>query len=183
MDGPLIPFGGPSPEYPPPDPPLPPATAGTNPLLSRLDPGHGPRLSALPCTLIWATTWMADANTQLAPRLGLPPLEVLSWPDPSDADEGADREAQVAQEAQDLRMGLHWKTRGLVSRAAGRPFIWVDDEITDADRAWVRAHHPGLALLHRVDPRRGLTGPDYAALTDWLRALSGQPSPGDPAPR
>jgi hypothetical protein len=32
--------------------------------------------------------------------------------------------------------GVHWKTRALVARAAGRPFVWVDDEIRDADRGW-----------------------------------------------
>jgi hypothetical protein len=37
------------------------------------------------------------------------------------------------------------------------PIIWVDDGITIADRRWVQAHHPGKALLHRVDPLVGLT--------------------------
>jgi hypothetical protein len=47
--------------------------------------------------------------------------------------------------------------------------VWVDDEVTDADRDWVAAHHPGRALLHRVDARLGLTDGDYAALAAWLR--------------
>jgi hypothetical protein len=42
-----------------------------------------------------------------------------------------------------------------VTWAAGRPFAWVDDEITDADRDWVSAHHGGRALLHRVESFRG----------------------------
>lgn len=50
---------------------------------------------------------------------------------------------------------------------AGRPFAWVDDGITGTDRAWLAAHHPGRALLHRVDARRGLTEADYAALNAW----------------
>ena len=49
---------------------------------------------------------------------------------------------------------------GLVDWTAGRPFIWVDDEITDADRSWVTTHHDGRALLHHVDPRHGLTDAD-----------------------
>ena len=32
---------------------------------------------------------------------------------------------------------LHWKTRALVRTAAGRPFLWLDDESTGLDRAWV----------------------------------------------
>lgn len=157
VDGPLIPFGAAAGAYPAyatgPQPP----GAGANPLLSRIDPEHGPRLAALPCEVIWATTWMADANECIAPRIGLPHLAVVTWPEPSALDE------------QDARNGLHWKTRTLVERAAGRPFAWVDDEVTGTDRAWVAAHHQGHALLHRVDPRQGLTDSDYTVLDSWLR--------------
>jgi hypothetical protein len=120
---------------------------------------------ALPCDLVWATTWMADANACIAPRIGLPQLAMVVWPEPSDEDERAER------------AGLHWKTRALIGWAAGRAFAWVDDEITDTDRAWVSAHHPGQALLHRVDPRRGLTDPDYVALNEWLHQIYGTTHP------
>lgn len=155
VDGPIIPFGGAryqagSPAHGEPCGP------GENPLLSRIDPSLGPRLAALPCDLVWATTWTADANECVAPRLGLPPLPVVDWPEPSGSD------------ARDAPAGLHWKTRTLVGHAAGRPFAWVDDEVTGADRAWVRAHHPGPALLRRVDARLGLTDADFAALGAWL---------------
>ncbi|MDY0812675.1 HAD domain-containing protein [Kitasatospora purpeofusca] len=165
VDGPLIPFGSPD-RYP---------TFATgphspgddaNPLLSRIDPAHGPRLSALPCDLVWATSWMAEANDRIAPRIGLPPLAVVPWPEPSDLD---DLDDLGRLDDQDERHGLHWKTRTLVDWAAGRPFAWVDDEVTDTDRAWVAAHHRAPALLHRVDPRRGLTDGDYAALDAWFR--------------
>ncbi len=69
--------------------------------------------------------------------------------------------------------GIHWKTAALVAYAAGRPFAWVDDEIGADDRAWVAAHHPGRALLHRVDPRRGLTATDYETLTAWAGIPAG----------
>ena len=58
----------------------------------------------------------------------------------------------------------------LVHWAAGRPFAWLDDEITDADRAWTEAHHPARTLLHSVDHRHGLTDADFATLDAWLRA-------------
>jgi hypothetical protein len=54
---------------------------------------------------------------------------------------------------------------------AGRPFIWIDDEITAADRRWVAARHRGRALLHRIDPRTGLTDADFATMARW-------PAPG-----
>ncbi|MET4672720.1 MULTISPECIES: HAD domain-containing protein [Streptomyces] len=157
VDGPLIPFGGTPQQYPEGYPTnraaSGPRTAAAHPLLTRINPANGPRLSALGCELVWATTWMADANECVAPWLGLPPLPVMAWPEDSAEDDAA---------------GLHWKTRALVDRAAGRPFVWVDDEITATDRAWVKSHHGGRALLHRVDPRHGLTNADFAAVAEWL---------------
>lgn len=165
VDGPLIPFGAAPQEYPDGYPTYQtgPELQGpdSNPLLARINPEHGPRLKALPCDLVWATTWMDDANGCVAPRLSLPQLAVVTWPEPSDSDE------------QDERNGLHWKTRTLVDWAAGRAFAWVDDEITETDRAWVCAHHQGHALLHRVDPRRGLTNLDYDTLSEWLHKIAG----------
>ena len=158
VDGPLIPFGATSAQVPHGYPTYPldgmPPGAEANPLLARIDPALGPRLAALPCELVWATTWMADANACVAPRLGLPPLPVVDWPEPSE---------------EDGRARLHWNTRALSRWAAGRSFAWVDDEITDADRAWVAAHHDRPCLLHRVDARLGLTDADFAALSAWLR--------------
>ncbi|WP_432995387.1 HAD domain-containing protein [Dactylosporangium sp. CA-233914] len=119
-----------------------------NPLLARLDPADGPRLLTLGCDLVWATTWGEDANQVIGPLLGLPPLPVVAWGD--EVDTG----------------GLHWKTRDLVAYAAGRPFVWVDDEIGDPDRAFVA----GEALPHRVDGRAGLTAADFAAVRAWLAA-------------
>jgi hypothetical protein len=148
VDGPLIPFGA-SGNPAPAAPRIRPA-AGGNPLLERLDPRHGAWLAALPCDLVWATTWGADANTVIGPLLDLPELPVVDWPDDDEAGP------------------VHWKTRGLVAWACGRPFVWVDDEISAADRDWVAGHHPGPALLHAVDPRRGLTREDVTTIAGWL---------------
>jgi hypothetical protein len=160
VDGPLIPFGAAPHQHPGGHPTYPmgqeSSRAGANPLLARIDPELGPKLAALPCDLVWATTWMADANECVAPRLGLPELPVVTWPEPSEDDE------------RDVRAGLHWKTRALLDWAAGRVFAWVDDEITDRDRAWVSARHGERALLHRVDPCRGLTDADFILLDNWL---------------
>jgi hypothetical protein len=148
VDGTLLPFG---------QSPRPADTTLTGPL-ERLSPGVGLRLAALPCELVWATTWEDDANAELAPRIGLPRLPVVNWPEPSAADE-----------REDQWLGVHWKTRTLVAWAGGRSFAWVDDEITDADRDWVSAHHRGRALLHHVNSSQGLTDADFAALDAWLR--------------
>ncbi|WP_405812704.1 MULTISPECIES: HAD domain-containing protein [unclassified Streptomyces] len=164
VDGPLIPFGGTG-QYPTYQTASEPPGSEAHPLLTRIDPQHGLRLTALSCDLVWATTWMADANQLIAPRISLPQLPVVIWPEPSAIDD------------QDARRGLHWKTRTLVEWAAERPFIWVDDEITEIDRTWVSTHHPGQVLLHRVDARQGLTDVDYIALNAWLRTTRAAVAP------
>ncbi|MFE9021951.1 HAD domain-containing protein [Streptomyces sp. NPDC007808] len=162
VDGTLVPFGADRP-YPRYEPAHPLPESADHPLLSRVDPGLGARLAGLAglgCELVWATTWLDDANACLAPWLGLPALPVVDWPD-----EGGEPGLWPR--------GLHWKTRPLVAWAAGRPFVWVDDEISGTDRAWVAGHHSGPALLHRVDHRHGLTDRDFAVLQEWITAGGG----------
>jgi hypothetical protein len=126
----------------------------SNPQLAKIDLGHGPRLLALPCVLMWATAWMESANEVIAPLLGLPEFPVADLPE-------APEEYEVGV--------LNWKTQALVQAAAGRPFIWVDDSITELDQTWVSTHHRGHALLHRVDSTIGLIDTDFAVIDDWLR--------------
>ncbi|MFD0269982.1 hypothetical protein ACFVGY_25990 [Streptomyces sp. NPDC127106] len=123
----------------------------------RLHPSHGARLLALPFDLAWATTWMDEANTMVAPHIGLPgDLPFIEWPELFARDPD----------------GLSWKTRSLVAWAAGRPFAWVDDMINARDRAWVAAHHPAPALLLRIRPRHGLRDRDFTALGRWAAGIS-----------
>ncbi|WP_250003482.1 HAD domain-containing protein [Actinoplanes sp. M2I2] len=145
VDGPLIPFRARRDERRSGD------EETGNPLLGRLEPADGRRLLELGCRLVWATTWMAEANDVVAPRLGLPALPVVEWPDEDDVP----------------MRGMHWKTAFLTRWADGRPFVWLDDEIGEADRRWVAGRHPGPALLHRVDPAAGLTEADFAAVRRW----------------
>ncbi|WP_255205392.1 hypothetical protein [Actinomadura sp. BRA 177] len=56
--------------------------------------------------------------------------------------------------------------------AEGRPFTWLDDEIGHNDRAWVSAHHPGQALLHRINPQTGITQADYHTVEAWLQSIA-----------
>jgi hypothetical protein len=134
-----------------------PQAAGANPLLARVDPALGPKLLALPCDLVWATTWESEANECLAPLLGLPQLPVVTWLEPSDEPEPA---------------ALHWKTRMLVEWAAGRPFAWLDDEITDADRTWAEAYHPARTF-HLPPPRRPPPRPHHRGLRRPRRLATG----------
>ncbi|MEU9549074.1 HAD domain-containing protein [Streptomyces werraensis] len=126
------------------------------PLRGWLNPEHGRALLRLEYDLCWATTWMDEANRWIAPALGLPGLPFVDFGD------------ALFRERPDR---VHWKTAPLVEHAGGRPFAWVDDEQTEADRAYVDAHHEGPALLHHVDPRIGLRDDDLLALADFAGAL------------
>ncbi|WP_341273919.1 hypothetical protein [Krasilnikovia cinnamomea] len=95
---------------------------------------------------------MGEANEVISPRLGLPELPVVDFPDAEDQ----------------LERGLHWKTMFLTRWAAGSPFVWIDDETTDADQRRVMDNHPGRALVHRVDPTAGLTDTDFSPIRRWL---------------
>lgn len=104
VDGPLIPFGATREQRPDGYPTYTTPETGGNPLLARVNPALGPRLMALPCDLVWATTWESDANEYLAPLLGLPQLPFITWPMPADEPEWG---------------GPHWKTRTLVDWSGG----------------------------------------------------------------
>ncbi|GLP65520.1 hypothetical protein TUSST3_21400 [Streptomyces sp. TUS-ST3] len=131
--------------------------SAVKPLRVWLNPGHGRALLALTdrYDLVWATTWRQEANTFIAPVLGLPPLPVVDWP--TTLVPGPD--------------GTFWKTRHLVTHAAGRPFVWLDDELDHRDQEFVARHHDGRALLRRVDPRVGLRAPDFEAVAGFAREL------------
>ncbi|WP_399895004.1 hypothetical protein ACGH7X_38450 [Streptomyces sp. BBFR51] len=121
------------------------------PLRVWLNPAHGQALLRLDYELCWATTWMADANRWIAPALGLPELPFVDFGDAL---------------LQDRPDGVHWKTGPLVDHANGRPFVWVDDEQSDADQVYVSTHHRAPGLLHHVDPRIGLREDDFRTLAD-----------------
>ncbi|WP_406126442.1 HAD domain-containing protein [Streptomyces canus] len=136
-------------------PGLPPSRV--RPLRVWLNPSHGQSLLKLTdrYDMVWATTWRNEANTFIAPVLGLPPLPFVDWP--TTLTPGPN--------------GTFWKTRHLVNHAGGRPFVWLDDELDDNDREFVAGHHEGPALLHWVDPRVGLRERDFEAVADFARTL------------
>jgi hypothetical protein len=151
VDGTLLPFGGPG-MLPQPRDGKPEDPDTPRPELDFIDPALGPLLLGLGCDLMWATAWMGDANDVIAPRVGLPELLVADLPPYGDHDPNS----------------LGWKTRALVRVAAGRPFVWVDDVITEMDRRFVELEHPGPALLYQVEPSVGLTADGVAEIATWL---------------
>lgn len=68
--------------------------------------------------------------------------------------------------------GTYFKTWEVVRWAKGRPFAWIDDEVTDVDREYVADFHPGPALLLTVNPRLGLLPADFEQLAEWAANLA-----------
>lgn len=118
---------------------------------------HGEQLLALAdrYELMWATTWEHDANRFIGPKLGLPDLPVIEFPSsPSQPD-----------------ARIYYKTPTILTAMAGRPFAWVDDEISTWDEKYVIEHHDAPALLRSIDPVFGLREDDFQALADWAATL------------
>ncbi|MEU9575783.1 HAD domain-containing protein [Streptomyces chilikensis] len=135
-----------------------PGTLPVRPWRLWLNPAHGPALLRQGFDICWATAWMADANRHIGPVLGLPELDFVDFGD------------DLFRERAD---GVHWKTAAIVEHAAGRPFLWVDDETTLLDDLYVAAWSPAPAALHHVDPRVGLRLEDFLALDDLAAGLGG----------
>ena len=128
---------------------------GAEPLRVWLNPAHGPMLLSLPVELVWATTWGRDANEWIGPRIGLPELPVVDWPEGPAA--GTD--------------GRLWKTGPVAAYAGERPFAWIDDQITAADIRWCEQRCPAPTLLLPIDPAVGLRAPDIDRIRGWLGEL------------
>lgn len=131
-----------------------PTPAGwTNPLRVWLNPQHGPMLLKLTglVDLVWATTWVDDANAIIGPLIGLPVLPVIpvgrpQWP------------------------GEHiWKLGAVVEYVAERAFAWFDDDFTPADLAWAakRDADGSPTLFAPIDPRVGIVQSDVDQVAEW----------------
>jgi hypothetical protein len=103
--------------------------------------------------LVWCTTWEHDANNLIGPRIGLPDLPVIEfdkgWRLPTRGD------------------GTYFKTHEVASYVRGRPFAWVDDEVSEYDERYFKDVLEVPVLLRRVDPSVGLAEGDFTALREW----------------
>jgi hypothetical protein len=96
--------------------------------------------------LHWATTWQDDANTHIAPLLGLPPLPVVRVV--GYRHQPGDPRIRLME----LLSGAKWAP--LLRHAGGRPFAWLDDVIPPrlVRNSLLRRDR----LLLPIDPVQGL---------------------------
>jgi len=133
-----------------------------NPMKIRLRATDGFRLMEIGCELIWATAWEEEANDWIGPHIGLPVLPHIPW---------EDRDLWDTER-------LHWKTQKLVAwmneNRPGIPFLWIDDEVTRRDRAWVEENcAPGSATM-LVSPKFGLEDGHFEIIREWKEEISGR---------
>ncbi|MFJ3791166.1 HAD domain-containing protein [Kitasatospora sp. NPDC090091] len=109
---------------------------------------HGEWLRELAASyeLVWATTWEEEANTHIAPAIGLPALPVVRFtgyvPQPGDP----------RLRLMELFSARKWAP--LLRYAGGRPFAWVDDVIPP--RLVRGSLFRRDRLLLPIDPGQGL---------------------------
>lgn len=105
--------------------------------------------------LVWASTWLEDANSLVSPLLGLPTdLPVIPLARPS------------------IPWGKRsWKAPQVAEWVGDRPFAWFDDEINRATRDWLAKAGLAKHLAHRVEPHIGLTDEDFERLQTFLYGL------------
>jgi hypothetical protein len=124
------------------------------PLRVWLNPEHGVQLLQLAelYELTWCTTWEHEANEWIAPHLGLPELPVVEFgknpPHPPEP-------------------GLHWKTATIIEYAAGRPFVWVDDEVSQRDMVYIDRHQKARFAIMRIQAQHGLEREHFLNLEAW----------------
>jgi hypothetical protein len=137
-----------------------------------LNPDHGRMLTELAgrtgLTTAWATTWLDQANTYVAPVLGLPELPVVRFPE---------ADLQPVQGGHHWRRDGHWKWRGVAEFAEGRPLAWLDDEHDDpryaeARQEFEQGREDSPTLLVHVDPGQGVQPAHLEQVRDWAAGHS-----------
>lgn len=129
-----------------------------------LNPAHGAQLLELPLELVWATAWDDEANSWVAPKIGLPELPVVHVGQPI-------MDMTLPPHLRSAQFNLSHKIPQLVTFAAGRPFAWIDDEIGRHDDDYVASHHSAPTLLQYVSPQLGLLESDFKTLKTWAEEV------------
>ena len=102
--------------------------------------------------LVWATGWGDNANTYLAPVLGLPRLPVIRFPD--------------------MPFEPRAKVPPIAAYTGSRPAVWLDDIVTPEAREWA-ARRSAPTLLIEIDPAEGLTRAAIDRSLSWAVELYG----------
>ena len=110
--------------------------------------------------IVWCTLWEAKANQELAPLLGIDPCETtLRFP----ATTAGDWESETFKLA---------SVRHYAAEHAGRPIVWVDDDLFLDAFEWAaqRSAAGTLTRVVRTDPESGLDERAFGVLARFASA-------------
>lgn len=128
-----------------------------------LNPLHGPSLMALEADLVWATMWEGDANKLIGPELGLPELPFIDF--------GATKTTIIPKTTEQY-IKVYFKSPRIAYKMnknfGGRPFLWIDDEITHHDEEFLAEACGVPVKAMTIDPRIGLTDQDFKEIAEWF---------------
>ena len=123
--------------------------------------------------LVWCTAWEHEANRLLSPLLGLPTdLPVIEFPAGAMRSEWAKRHLGSWKTPHILA----WlKANGLDADGTPLPWVWADDEVRKADRAFFAGHYgeekgDPVAVprwIFHIEPSHGFRRFDFDALKTW----------------
>lgn len=83
---------------------------------------------------VWASSWQADADTLIGPKLGLPPLGFVPLGRPNISTSHP--------------CGYLWKRDPVSAWLGDRPAAWIDDDFTRLDHGWAaRRNAAGIPTL------------------------------------
>lgn len=117
---------------------------------------------------VWGTTWDENANHYFADRLRLPYLPVI----PTREAKGRGFYGDKPSLLRPIGGGVHWKMSALVKYLKDRPFVFVDDDISEADHMWAaKRTAEGIPTeMLWTDDREGLTREGVDKLIRWAQA-------------
>ena len=105
----------------------------------------------------WASWWQKDAH-QVGDLYGIPPTGFCHFSD-------------LYKEIDHLPR-YSWKLYPIDKAAKGRPFVWVDDDISDESMKWAYARNCSIPTKFvQTDPYEGLTVAQLDEIWEWGCAL------------
>ncbi len=108
--------------------------------------------------VVWVTTW-EDTAHYVTREFGWPPLRFL----PLDRDRSKDARTSISVKLPVVKEDLG---------SSGRPFVWVDDQITPAIVADIDESYSQPHLLISPDKRFGVQEADISKMEQFLAALA-----------
>lgn len=118
--------------------------------------------------VVWCTMWNHAANTELVPMLGIDEMPVMHCSH-NDGLDILDDQGYDFRQAQRL---WYAKTPLVPAYVGDTPFVWIDDDHSDADRRYLAAQMDQPFRLIKTDAYDGLTWDDVNAAIAFARTLN-----------